>query len=130
MANISEEKQANADPGQEGILVTEDRIRLCLGEHLKKLEMRKGWIAPLVVFVILAVVIATADTFRAQVWEIIFLVGFFVSLTWLAVSVLQARHSANIEDVIQELKGNSIEPLSETISDQLDGPDLTSERGA
>ena len=130
MANISEEKQVNTDLEQEGILVTEDRIRLCIGEHLKKLERRKGWIAPLVAFAILAVTLATA-TFRdfglnATVWEILFLTGFFVSLVWLAVSAVEARHPANIEDVIGRLKNSSIELPSETIGNQLDGPDLTS----
>lgn len=76
------------------IEITEDKLENILLKHLSKLEIRKGWVAPLGVFVsvLLATLSATFnDKFGiiAATWEAIFLLVVAVSAVWLVVSLVR-----------------------------------------
>ena len=93
---------------QELIIITEDKMRLCLSEHLGRIEKRKSWIAPLGVLVAIIVTLVTS-TFKdigldAAIWEAIFIISGIISFFWLICSAIQAFHSEKIEDIVGEMK--------------------------
>jgi len=45
------------------IITTEDKVRLCLSEHLDRMQKRRGWIAPLGILVTILLTLITS-TFR------------------------------------------------------------------
>ena len=62
---------------QQVIMTTEDRLKLCLQENLKKAERKNDWITPfsLLIAIITAFVTATFKDFivSAKTWEAIFI---------------------------------------------------------
>lgn len=94
---------------QEVIITTEDKVRLCLSEYIKRIEKKRGWIAPLgiLVAIILTFVTSTFDkTFglEAALWKAFFIFGGLLSFGWLIFSIIQACRSKKIEDIVVELK--------------------------
>jgi|SRR5690554_6300445 len=75
------------------IEITEDKLENILLKHLKKMGVRKGWIAPLGLFisVILANISATFDQkfgVPASTWEAVFILAAIGSGIWLVASLL------------------------------------------
>jgi len=73
--------------------ITEDKLENILLKHLKKMGVRKGWIAPLGLFisVILANISATFDQkfgVPASTWEAVFILAAIGSGIWLVASLL------------------------------------------
>ena len=96
---------------QEVIVTTEDKIRLCLSEHLGKMEKKKGWIAPLGIFLTILLTIATSTftdmIFKAETWQAVFIISGIIAFIWLVYSVKDALQSKKLEDIIGELKKDS-----------------------
>jgi hypothetical protein len=75
------------------ILVSEDRLRLVLTQHSKRLRA-SDWIAPLGVFLSLGVTLITSDFkkttlgLHADSWEAIFIVLTVLALVWLAAVIV------------------------------------------
>jgi hypothetical protein len=93
---------------QDAIVITEDKVRLCLMEHLAKLEARKDWIAPAGILVTLIATFAST-TFKnfileAAVWEALFILLTVFDIGWLFVCVKRARNAPRIEDVVSSMK--------------------------
>ncbi len=90
------------------IITTEDKIRICLSEHLKRMEKKKGWLTPLGIFATIIVALVTS-TFKdigldSATWHAIFIITGFISFGWLVWSINEARQSEKLEDIIIELK--------------------------
>jgi len=101
---------------QELIITTEDKVRLCLLQHLGRIEQRNGWITPLTLLLTIIVTLFSA-TFKdfiisAATWNAIFIIVAFVTSIWLIFAAFKAIKSEKIEDVINLLKKN---PLSNGI---------------
>ena len=96
---------------QEVIITTEDKVRLCLSEHLKSLEKKSSWIAPLGILIAIVVTLSTSTfrqkLFSADTWFAIFVIAGLISLLWLIISVVRACRSRKLEDIIAELKKES-----------------------
>ena len=96
---------------QEVIVTTEDKVRLCLSQHLKRMEKKKRWVAPfgILAAIILALVTSTFKDWGldAATWRAIFIIAGVLSLSWLIYSVKEALGSEKIEDIIGELKKGS-----------------------
>lgn len=97
---------------QEFILTTDDKIRLCLTDHLSRMEKRTSWIAPF--GILLAILVAfpttTFQTFivSAETWEAVFIISAILSFGWLAKAVWQARVSTSMDKVIDDIKRTAI----------------------
>lgn len=95
---------------QECFVITEDRVRLLLNSHLTKIEKSKGYIAPLGIFITIAITLVTGEfkengfMFPPATWQAIFFISGILSFAWLVYSVWQARQSETIEDLIKRMK--------------------------
>ena len=96
---------------QEVIITTEDKIKLCLSEHLKRMEKRKGWIAPLGILLAIIVTLVTSSFedvgLNSATWKAVFIITGLISFGWLICSVWEACHSKKMIDIISELKKDS-----------------------
>lgn len=94
--------------GQEVIMTTEDKARICLLEHLRYLEKRRGWSTPLAILLTVIVTIVTTEFkdvgFGASTWQAIFVIAGIIAAIWLGFSVIKIPKSITIEDVINKLK--------------------------
>jgi len=93
---------------QEAIVITEDKVRLCLIQHLGKIEARKEWIAPAGVVLTLLITFATT-TFRdfglkADVWQAMFVIATLLSVVWLLRAIWRAWKAPTVADVVLEMK--------------------------
>lgn len=100
---------------QQVIMTTEDRLKLCLQENLKKAERKNDWITPfsLLIAIITAFVTATFKDFivSAKTWEAIFILVGVGSFIWLVFAIRQAFFKIDIENIIKELKTNQNKSL-------------------
>lgn len=108
LINVSE---VHLNVSQEVIITTEDKIRICLSEHLKRMEKKRGWIAPSGIFITIVIVLITS-TFKdigidAATWRAIFILSGIISAGWLIWSIREALKSEKIEDIVSELKKGS-----------------------
>jgi hypothetical protein len=110
---IQDSSKVYSNLGQEIIITTEDKIRLCLIEHLSRMETRNAWIAPLGILLTIIIVFPTT-TFReflflsADSWRAIFVIGGVIATAWLIKCVLQARASSSLADVVRDIKATGI----------------------
>lgn len=93
---------------QDAIVITEDKVRLCLIEHLGRMEAKKDWIAPAGVLLTLLITFATT-TFqdfglKAATWQAIFVISAVLSLAWLIWAAKAAWSAPGVEDVVAIMK--------------------------
>lgn len=96
---------------QDIVVTTEDKIRICLMNHLNKIEKKNSWIAPagILVTIIIALLTTTFKNFylSADTWVAIFIIGAGLSCVWLISCLRYIFISVKIDDVIEELKKGS-----------------------
>ncbi|ABM25694.1 hypothetical protein Sputw3181_2877 [Shewanella sp. W3-18-1] len=78
------------------IEITEDKLENILLKHLKKMETRKGWLAPLglLISVVLANVTAAFTAkfgISASTWEAVFILGAIGSGIWFITSLIAMK---------------------------------------
>jgi hypothetical protein len=124
---IQKTSRVHFNVGQEIVVTTEDKIRLCLTNHLTRIEKRKAWAVPLGILLTILVVFPTtsfqAFIFRAETWEAVFLMTGALSLFWLIRSLWQSRgvtsvggflislwqgRASTIDDVVADIKRTAI----------------------
>jgi len=93
---------------QDTIIITEDRIRLCLIKHLKSIETKHRWFVPAGIFLTILISLITASfqdfIFKASVWEAMFIISGILTFAWLVFSAIRAIRSPTLDDVVSELK--------------------------
>jgi phosphoglycerol transferase MdoB-like AlkP superfamily enzyme len=96
---------------QDVISTTEDKLRLTLGEYLKKTEKKKGWITPLGLMISFTLTLMTSAFkdlgLSAATWKAIFIIAVIAAFVWLVYSVIGAFQSVKIDNVISELRKHS-----------------------
>lgn len=98
---------ANLD--QDALIITEDRVRLCLLKHLNRLEARRHWIAPAGILVTIVATFMTS-TFKdflylkGATWQAIFIVAGVLTFGWLVWASVRAFRAPGIEDVVATMK--------------------------
>ncbi len=102
---------------QEVIITTEDKVQLCLTNHLKRMEKKRDWIAPLGIFLTIVITFFTTSfksvgSFSVDTVKALFVISGVLSFAWLFKSVITAWKSEKIEDIVQELKKGSIKTKS------------------
>lgn len=95
---------------QQVIMTTEDRLKLCLKENIKKAERKHEWVAPLSLLITIVAVLVTASfkdyLLSSKTWEALFILGAIGSTIWLILSLKHALKKIEIDSIIQELKAN------------------------
>ena len=105
---IVQETTAHINLSQDTIIITEDKMRLCLMTHLQKAERRYAWLGPAGILATLLATFATT-TFHdyylpAAVWSAIFIVAAILTAGWLIKSLWQARGAATVDDLVSQMK--------------------------
>ncbi len=92
------------------IVTTEDKVKICLHNHLSNIEKRNGWRTPLGIFATIIVTFVTTSfndvIFVAATWMAIFFLSALISFVWLINSVYQASKSESPDIIIEELKNS------------------------
>jgi hypothetical protein len=93
---------------QDAIVITEDKVRLCLIEHLGRIEAKRQWRAPAGVLLTLSITFATTDFndffLKAVTWEALFIISTVLILVWLAWAIRKAWGAPSVEDVVASMK--------------------------
>jgi hypothetical protein len=106
---IARDTKVHMNLGQDAIVITEDKVRLVLMNHLDRVEMKRSWFTPLGLLVAIVVAFASATFHDAlglkqATWEAIFVLAGFVSFVWTILTVVVALRSPSIDDVVSEMK--------------------------
>ena len=92
---------------QELIVITEDKVHLCLSKYLKRI--RKGsWIAPLCILITIVGTLVTSSfkdtlSLSANTWLAFFIFGGLLCFVWLVCSIIQTLKSKKEEDIIEDI---------------------------
>lgn len=89
------------------IRINEDTLRVCLSNHLKRLEKKSRWTTPYAIFATIVIVLVTSDfhdfIVSGDTWQKIFYIASILSALWFIRSVLNARKSETVDDIINDL---------------------------
>ncbi len=104
-------KKVHENTEQELIVITSDRLELVLQKHLKNLERRKEWIAPLGLLLAIVTTFCTATFkdafFAADTWKAIFVMAGVASFVWLIKSGWASFRAPDIGVVMNKIKQSS-----------------------
>jgi len=93
---------------QQVIMTTEDRLRICLIENLKRAEKKYDWIAPLGILISIVTTFVTTSfksiVLSSQTWEAIFIIGGIASFIWLIIALKHAFVKINLDHIISDIK--------------------------
>lgn len=102
-------KDWNFNIAQSGIVTTEDKVRLCLNDHLEKAENQKTWLIPFAVSISLLITLLTVS-FRkvlwlsADFWQAIFIVSFVMAVAFTVYWFKKRGNPSSIDTIVEELK--------------------------
>ena len=95
---------------QQVIMTTEDRIKLCLKDNIKKAGKKNDWIAPFSLLIAIITVFATSSfkdsILSSKTWEAIFIIVGIGSFVWFILTIRNAFYKVDIDRIINELKAN------------------------
>jgi hypothetical protein len=107
--------KAHINLGQDFIVTTEDRLRLCLANYMESLKQQTGWITPVSLFCSFILCFATSKFqdkfgFQAATWEAFFFLCAIASVIWGVVAIIKALLTkATVDTIVRELKKKSTE---------------------
>lgn len=112
LESLTSVSELSINVSQKVIITTEDKLRLSLAEHLKNIEKKKGWIMPMCMFIAMAGTLINSNfkdrLLSASSWATVYIIAAVVFFIWLVYSIIQARRSESIEDIISALKRGAI----------------------
>lgn len=109
---IEEDAEMSMNIRQQLIVTTEDKIALCIHEHMRFVEKRKEWLTPFSIFLTAIIVLITADfkdwVLPKATWQAFFLMLAFISFAWLVVSLVQMPKHINADTLVEKIKKGNI----------------------
>lgn len=105
-------QQVHSNLSQEVIQITDDKLRLVLDDHLRKLEDRRSWIGPFGVFLAVLTVFCSSE-FKvafgvpAAVWQAIFIIVGVVSFMWLINTLIRIIRSPTTDTLLDKIKNRT-----------------------
>lgn len=109
---VSMPTQVHTNLHQEMIIVTEDKLRLWLGEYEEGITAKQKWAIPLGIFLTVFVALLTSDfknfLLTAGEWEGIFILLAAIMVLLSIVYGMRAFRSEKKEDAIERLKRGSV----------------------
>ena len=92
------------------IVITEDKLKLCLRDYEDALGKPQKWVAPFGLFVTLSLVLLTADFkkfgFNEDVWCAILVIADLIFIRWLIISLINCKRKPSIDTLINNIKKN------------------------
>jgi len=111
---LTERVTIHKNVGQEVIVTTDDKVRLCLMQARASLAAKHDLVAPAGVLVTLVTALATTDprdfVLGRATWQAIYVIAAVLVAGWLARSgfaVLQQRGSDSVDSIIERLKAST-----------------------
>jgi len=104
---------------QDVIIITSDRLTICLKDHLESISKKDKWLTPLSLFLAIIVVFLTSEFktafgIPATTWQAIFVISLIVSFIWLIRSLFDSfRCKSSFKGLISDLKKISQEKNTE-----------------
>ena len=96
---------------QSVVVTTEDKLKICLNDHVKKIEQGKEWLAPFSLLSSLVLSLVTADfkqaVLSAETWHALFIIASVLSVIWLLITLRNAFSSRSIDFVIDDIKNST-----------------------
>jgi len=90
------------------IIITEDKLEICLSKNLRKAEKKYDFIAPLGILIAIIIVFVTANfkniILSSQTWEAIFIIGGIATFIWLIIALKHAFVKINLDHIISDIK--------------------------
>jgi hypothetical protein len=106
--NLVQNTELSLNIGQNIITTTEDKVRLAVLTHLKRIEDRRAWLAPGGIFLSILAAFVTADFknvwLPAATWQAVFFICSVASLVWLIISIVKALRAPTVDDFIATLR--------------------------
>lgn len=113
---FSEKLIVHKNLGQEVVVTTVDKVRLCLITNRDSLTAQKAWLTPLAIFLSLLTTLIAANfkefIFKPDVWTAIYVIGTILSFVWLCSSAYHAwenRSKASLDAIVKELKAQTVQ---------------------
>ncbi len=111
---VQESSVVHTNVSQDIVVVTEDKLELCLIKHQNNLKAKNDWKTPVGIFLALLSSLIAADfseflTLPAETWQALFILGSTFSGMWSLISIIKAfksRNSSDVRKIIDELKRN------------------------
>lgn len=106
-------RRVDTNVGQDIIIVTADKVRLCLQETLQRLQDRRAWIAPAGILATLAVGFP-ATTFQDGLgipkdsWKALFAAAAVATIVWLITCLSKMPKALKIEGIVNRLRADSL----------------------
>ncbi|MEN6623154.1 MAG: hypothetical protein ABFD50_16605 [Smithella sp.] len=109
---ITKESKVYANVKQEFIVTTDDKIRICLNDHIVKLDNNNAWKVPVGICVTIALTLFTTDFkqswgFSADFWYAFFCICLILSSGWLFKSWRDRSEAVSITDILNSIKKGS-----------------------
>ena len=112
---FSERLTVHKNLGQEVVVTTVDKVKLCLIENRESLAAQKEWLMPLSLVIAFGTTLVAAQFrnvgLKAEVWEAVYLIATLLSFIWLCHSGWKAwrtRKSGGIDHVVDRLKAEGV----------------------
>jgi hypothetical protein len=102
-----------ANTQQEVIVVTKDKLNLCLSRSVDRMVQRDRWLVPLGILVPLILTVATSGfTKRFGIsgaeWETVFVMLIIFTIVWLAFAIRGRSNAVTVESIVEELAKNPV----------------------
>lgn len=104
---------------QDVIIITSDRLTICLKDHLENISKKDKWLTPLSLFLTFIVVFLTSEfkaafNIPATTWQAVFVISSIVSFVWFLRSLIESiKCKSSFKDLISDVKKISEEKKSE-----------------
>jgi len=119
---LARESRVHWNVAQEVITITEDKLKLCLSQYLKRAEKKRGWATPLGILlpIVLTLVTTTFKDFGldAATWRAMFIIGGLLTFFWLVKSLSDALRALDMNDLVRQLKAEH--PSSITTASEIE----------
>jgi hypothetical protein len=111
---LAEQLTIHKNIGQEIVVTTVDKVRICLMETRDSLAAKDDWAAPLALLVSLITTLIAADFknagLQAATWQAIYVIGVVLSALWLIRTgrrSYQYRGTGSIDSIVGRLKSDT-----------------------
>ena len=101
--------------GQEVVVTTVDKVRLCLMQNEAHLRGQRDWITPLSLLLASCTTLLAAEFknvgLAKEVWQSLYILGSIACLIWLikaATAAWRYRNKASIDAIVHELKASGL----------------------
>lgn len=115
---MNESSNIHANLSQDVVIITEDKLELCLIKHQNTLKAKSDWKTPVALFATLVPVLLTADFkesmgIPSETWTAIFIISCIITVFWSLTTLYQAykvKNAGDLKKIISDIKKSSEKP--------------------